>query len=343
MAKIIKNILYITREELYVRHELENVKVDHNRKTIKEVPIHHLEGIVFFSNSLISPSLLNKCLRSGISVTYLTINGRFLGRLEGYKSGNVLLRKEQFRKSVNDVFKLKIAKSVVAGKLQNSRLNLLRTARELKNEEQSTAIRSVVEQIENNLEKLRSSDSLEEIRGYEGSSARFYFSVFDHCIIQQKEDFSFDKRTKRPPRSRVNTLLSFLYSLFTNDCISACQSAGLDPFVGFLHEERPGRPSLALDLVEEFRAMSDRLVLSMINRKQIKKEDITERPGSVYSLSNEGRQNVIKMYQERKREELTHHYLNTKCMIGEIPLLQARLLARTIRGEENEYIPFIWK
>ncbi|MCB1190442.1 MAG: type I-C CRISPR-associated endonuclease Cas1 [Leptospiraceae bacterium] len=343
MSNIVQNILYITKDELYVHHELETVKVEHKKQTLLKIPIHHLRGIVIFSTSSISPSLLHKCLSLGISVTYLSINGRFMGRLEGYKSGNVLLRKEQFRKSENDNFKVKIAKSVVAGKLQNSRINLLRTARETKEGESENTIRLVVSQIESNLEKLRSCDSLNEIRGYEGSSAKLYFSVFNHCILHQKEDFSFDKRTKRPPRSRVNTLLSFLYSMFTNDCLSACQSVGLDPFVGFMHEERPGRPSLALDLVEEFRAMSDRLVLTMINRKQIKKEDITERPGAVYSLNDDGRQKVLKIYQERKKEELTHHYLNTKCMIGEIPLLQARLLARTIRGEEENYIPFIWK
>jgi CRISPR-associated protein Cas1 len=341
MADIKLNTLYITQEGLYIHHELDLIKVEQKNLTLLKVPIHHLQGIVIMSNSGISPSLIQKCLQKGIYISYLTPRGKFLGRIEGANSGNVLLRKKQFRLTENE--KLKIAKTLIAGKLQNQRLNLLRTAREMNDESKEKSLREVASKIEDIIPKLNFVDTIESLRGFEGISAKNYFSVFDHCIINQKEDFSFDKRTKRPPRSKVNALLSFAYSILTNDCISACQSVGLDPFIGIMHEERPGRPSLALDLMEEFRPFAERFILTLINRKQIRKNHIEERTGSVYLLNNEGRKELLTSYQNRKMEPITHHYLEQKTTIGELILLQAKLLARSIREEKENYMPYIWR
>jgi len=309
MSELRQNVLFVTKEELYIHHDLEVVKVEQKGKTIYKIPLHHLEGIAIFGNSMISPSLMNKCLKNGIYISFLTQKGKFLGRVEGASSGNVLLRKEQFRKSEKEEEKLKISKAMIAGKIQNSRLNLLRSAREVENPEFETELRDVTKHLENNLGLLKEADSLSSVRGYEGDSAKKYFSVFDRCIILQKDVFEMSKRTKRPPRSRLNALLSFAYALVTNDCVSACQAVGLDPFIGFLHTERPGRPSLALDLVEEFRPFADRFVMTLINRRQIQKEDILERTGSVYHLNDEGRKKILSAYQIRKQDEITHHFL----------------------------------
>lgn len=343
MAEVKLNILYITLEGLYLHHELEKLKVERKHETLLEVPLHHLQGITIFGNCSISPSLLQKCLERGIFVSYLTPRGKFLGRLEGANSGNVLLRKQQFKKSESDIEKLKLAKSIIAGKIQNSRLNLLRSARDLKDEAKEKEIRNAVIELESNLKSLENADSVDSARGYEGNSAKTYFSVFDHCVVQQKVEFEFTKRMKRPPRSRINALLSFAYSLLSNDCISACQAVGLDPFVGFLHTERPGRPSLALDLMEEFRPFADRFVITMINRKQIQASDIIEKTGSVYMMTDSARKNFLTAYQNRKQEEITHYLLDQKCRIGELFILQARILARAIRGEMDLYVPYIWK
>lgn len=341
MADVKLNILYITIDGLYVHHELDVVKVEQKNLTLIKIPIHHLQGIVIMSNSNISPSLIQKCLQKGIMVSFLSPRGKFMGRIEGGNSGNVLLRKRQFR--LPDEEKLKTAKLIIAGKLQNQRLNLLRTARDLSDPEKEQAIREVAIKLEEVIPKLEHAETMDSLRGFEGISAKNYFSVFDHCIVSQKEDFSFDKRSKRPPRSKVNALLSFAYSILTNDCVSASQSVGLDPYIGLLHEERPGRPSLALDLMEEFRPFAERFVLTLINRKQIQKKDIEERRGSVYMLTNEGRKNFLTAYQNRKQEPITHHYLDQKSTVGELVLLQARILAKAIRDPKEKYVPYIWK
>lgn len=343
MPSIRLNTLYVTTDGLYVHHEGDLVLVERKRETLLKIPLHHLEGITLLSHSSMSPSLLQKCMKKGVPVTYLTDRGRFLGRLEGAHPGNVLLRKEQFRQSEHDNRKLVFARSFIAGKIQNSRLNLLRSARDSSNEEAQEALRSVASDLERRLTMLATASDVNSVRGYEGDAARAYFSVFSHCILQQKDDFHFDRRTRRPPRSRLNALLSFGYALITSDCVSACQAAGLDPYIGFLHEERPGRPSLALDLVEELRPFVDRFVFTLINRKQIQAQDIIEKPGSVYTLSDSGRKTFLTAYQTRKQEEITHPLLEMKCRVGEIFVLQARILARAIRGDIEGYIPFVWR
>ncbi len=343
MSEIKQNILYITRDRIYLHHDHEVLKVREDGKDILSIPLHHLEGITFFSYSSISPSLLHHCLEKGIFVSFLTPRGKFLGRLEGSRSGNVLLRKEQFKKSEDPDFRAGVARYLIAGKLQNSRSNLLRSGRESKNEEDAKLLKEASDHLQYSIKKLEFQNETASIRGYEGEGAKTYFSVFDKMIIQQKEDFNFLRRTKRPPRSRTNALLSFIYALLTNDCVSACQATGLDPFVGFLHDERSGRPSLALDLMEEFRPFADRFVLSLINRKQIQAKDIKEKPGSVYQLEDGARKYVIAAYQERKKAEIFHHTLDQNSTIGELPFLQARILARHIRGDLENYIPYLWK
>lgn len=341
MPEVRLNTLYVTQDGLYLHHELEVLKVEQNNQTLLKIPIHHLTGIILMSYSTVSPSLIHKCLLNGISISYCTPNGRFLGRIEGGKSGNILLRKKQYQLDEN--VKLKIARSIIAGKLQNQRINLLRTARDSQNETSINILRKVSSDIEEVIPRLEFVDSFDSLRGFEGVSAKNYFSVFDHCIIQQKESFQFDKRSKRPPRSRVNALLSFGYSILTNDCVSACQAVGLDPFMGVFHMERPGRPSLALDLMEEFRPSIERFILTLINRKQIQTNHIEERVGNVYSLTKEGRKIFLSAYQNRKSEVITHHFLDQKASIGELLFLQSRILARVIRGDQNEYYPYIWR
>lgn len=343
MPGIRLNILYVTTDGLYVHHEGDLVLVERKGETLLKIPLHHLEGITLLAHSSVSPSLLQKCMRKGVPVTYLTDRGHFLGRLEGAHPGNVLLRKEQFRQSENENRRLVFARTFIAGKIQNSRLNLLRSARDSPDAEAQKALKSVASDLERRLTMLATASDVNSVRGYEGDAARDYFSAFNHCILQQKDDFYFDRRTRRPPRSRLNALLSFGYALITSDCVSACQAASLDPYIGFLHEERPGRPSLALDLVEELRPFVDRFVFTLINRKQIQAQDIIEKPGSVYTLSDSGRKKFLAAYQKRKQEEITHPLLEMKCRIGEIFVLQARILARAIRGDIDGYIPFIWR
>ncbi|MCB1195629.1 type I-C CRISPR-associated endonuclease Cas1 [bacterium] len=337
-----QNILYITKQNTWIYHELEVVKVNYEGKTIFQVPIHHLEGITLFGVVSMSPSLMNKALERGVSVSWLTEWGKFLGRVEGISSGNVLLRREQFRKADDPAFRLALSKRFVAGKIRNTRLNLLRSAREITDTDKSP-LEYALKEMAKILEKLEFADSENSVRGLEGISAKYYYDNFNVMIRQQKDDFYFDGRNRRPPKDRVNALLSFFYALMTNECISALQSVGLDPYVGYLHCERPGRPSLALDIMEEFRSFSDRVTLSIINLKQITKNDFLEKPGSIFFLTDEMRKEVLKIWQTKKQDEIHHELLNRKCRIADLPHIQARILARTIRGDLKEYQPFLWR
>jgi CRISPR-associated protein Cas1 len=347
MAEIRQNTLYITTDGLYLHNELEVLKVEKDRETLLKVPFHHIGAIAIMAHSNVSPSVMQKCLQKGIAISFLTPRGRFLGRVEGRTSSSVLLRKEQVLKSEDEEITRRMAVAIIAGKLQNARLNLLRSARETTGEEGQSEpeifLRDAAEYHLESLEKLKHNPTLETARGVEGDCAKKYFSVFDHSLKQQREDFTFERRTRRPPRSRVNCLLSFLYAIWTNDCVSACQSVGLDPYVGFLHKDRPGRPSLALDLVEEFRPMADRLAITLINRKQVTKEDFQERPGSVYNFTEAGKKKILAALQERKQDEITHGMLNQKMSIAQLPPIQAQILSRVIRGDIDEYKPFIWR
>jgi CRISPR-associated protein Cas1 len=343
MTEVNANTLYITTPDVWIHHELEVIKIEKDKKTIFSVPIHHVEAITILGYSSVSPSLMRKCLERGVSISFLTENGRFLGRVEGATSGNVLLRREQYRKADDNTFCGRISRYIIAGKIQNCRSSILRSAREDEDECRCKALKDTAQKMEKNLKRLEFMTNADEIRGLEGDTAHLYFSMFENCIRQQREDFDFQKRSKHPPRSRSNALLSFFYAILTNDCVSALQATGLDPYVGFLHKDRPGRPSLALDLVEEFRAFGDRLVLTMINRKQVTADSFEQREGGVVLLKPESRRAVLKEYQNRKQDVLTHHYFNRPCRLAEAPLLQARLMAKFIRDELEWYPPFIWR
>jgi CRISPR-associated protein Cas1 len=343
MAELRQNVLYLTTEGLYVHHELEVLKVKQKDTVLISVPLHHLHGIVIFGASSMSASLMYKCLQRGICITYLTRNGRFLGMVSGSFSGNILMRSQQFKLSQDEKFCLNLAQSFIAGKIQNSRQVLLRSARENDDEKEAALLRNAAVELETAIKRIPAAKSCDELRGIEGDAAKKYFSVLNYCIRKNRSAFEFDKRTRRPPRSRINALLSFAYSLFTNDCISACQASGLDPFCGFFHTLRPGRPALALDLIEELRPFADRFVLTLINRMQIQPEDIEEKIGGTYTIKENARKRFIQSYQERKHEELTHDFLQQKCLVMEIPFLQARILGRVIRGDIKNYVPFLWR
>jgi CRISPR-associated protein Cas1 len=260
----------------------------------------------------------------------------------GATSGNVLLRTAQHKASIDDKVCAQIAKAIVAGKLQNCRVNILRAAREAKSAENEKSLREAAEQIGVQISTLPEAQTLEEIRGCEGQGSALYFSVFDTMITVQRTDFKFLTRNRRPPRDRVNALLSFIYALLLNDCISALEGVGLDPQIGYLHSLRSGRPALALDLMEEFRpAIAERLALTLINRRQLTADDFEIRPGESVLLNEKGRRTVVVAYQKRKQEEITHPLLKSKVPLGLVPHLQARLLARHIRGETSVYTPFI--
>ncbi|MCS6985493.1 MAG: type I-C CRISPR-associated endonuclease Cas1c [Leptospiraceae bacterium] len=343
VAEVRQNILYVTQSGLYLHHELEMLKVKKGDDTILSLPLHHLQGIVIFGVSSMSPFLMRKCLERNIHVAFLTENGRFLGMIHGSFSGNILLRYHQFQKSQEPFFRLKIARSLVAGKIQNQRQLLLRRARESKNELEEAQLREAANFLGSILQKLPDVDNLDSLRGLEGESTKRYFQCLNFSLLRSREEFSFDRRTRRPPRSRINALLSFTYTLLTNDYVSACLATGLDPYCGYYHTLRPGRPALALDLMEELRPFADRFVLSLINLRQINPDDIEERPGGTYFLRDHAKKVLLKAWQERKHEEITHDYLGQKCMILELPMLQARILARTIRGDIETYVPYLWR
>jgi len=343
MADVRLNTLYITQDGLYLHIEGETIEVKRKDDTLLRVPLHHLQSICLLTHANLSPYLLERCLLRSISITYLSPRGRFLGRLEGFGQGNVLLRKMHFERHGQVDFGLQLSRVLVAGKIQNLRLNLLRYGRDQKNMEASERLRGAAEKLGQALDSLQGATALNELRGAEGSASRTYFAVLNDCVTIPGDEFQFDGRTRRPPRSRINALLSFLYSLWTNDCMSALQAVGLDPFVGFLHVLRSGRPALALDLVEEFRAMADRMAITLINRRQIRPSDFQIRIGGAINFTSEGRKTILKYFQERKQDELLHPFLEQKTRIADLPLLQARLLARHIRGELDVYPPFLWK
>lgn len=335
------NTLYVQTQGSYLRLEHDTLKLDIEGKTAAQIPLHHLGGLVVFGNVLLSPFLLHRCAEDGRSVVWLSQNGRFKARLSAPTSGNVLLRRAQHATLDCPERTLQLARRMVAGKLQNARTVLLRAAREASSPESEGTLRGAAAlhaQAILGLPRLR---YLDEVRGAEGDAAGAYFAAFNAMIRTQKADFTFTGRSRRPPRDRVNALLSFLYGMLRNECASALEGVGLDPQVGFLHALRPGRPTLALDLMEELRApLADRFALTLINLGQIKPQDFTSRPGGAVELNETGRKTVITAYQKRKQETLTHPLLKKPVPVGLIPHVQARLLARHLRGDLLEYPPF---
>lgn len=343
MARQILNTLYVMTPHSYLHLENDTLRVDVEREKKMQVPLHHLGSVVCLGNIMLSPALMHRCADDGIGVVLLDGNGRFKARLEGAVSGNILLRQAQHKQAGDAGFALNAARAMIAGKLRNARQVLLRGAREANSDEDAKALAASSAALRASVRNLPQAANFDSLRGIEGDAAKVYFSALNGVVRRDaRPHFCMDGRTRRPPRDRMNALLSFLYSMLMNDCRSALEAAGLDPQLGFLHAVRPGRAALALDLMEEFRAiMADRLALTLINRGQIGKGDFAEREGGAVLLEGDARRAVVIAYQERKQEEITHPLLETRVPIGLLPQIQARLLARHIRGESEMYMPFL--
>ncbi len=341
--KHLLNTLYVTTPDAYLHLEGDTVCVKVEKEKRLQVPLHHLGGFVCFGHVMLSPGLLCRCAEEGRSVVWLGRNGRFGARLEGPVNGNILLRRAQHLAVDKESFALDLARGFIAGKLRNSRQVLLRAARDGKEETDRQGLSDAADRIGRVVKKLGKTTNLDEIRGFEGDGARLYFGAFSLAIrTQSREAFTLITRNRRPPRDPVNALLSFLYALLLNDCRSALETVGLDPQLGYLHALRPGRPALALDLMEEFRSvLADRLVLTLINRGQINDTDFEHCEGGAVLLKDEGRKCVIAAYQERKQDTLTHPLLEESVPIGLLPHIQARLLARVLRGDMEGYLPYL--
>lgn len=342
--KQLLNTLYLTTPGAYVHLDNDTLRIEVERETKLRVPLHHLGAVVTFGNDvLISPAAMMALAESGKSLVLCDRNGRFKARLEGEVQGNVLLRQVQWQRVQDAAFALDCSKAFIAGKLRNCRQVLLRGAREAKLAGEAALLTRSAQNLAASLRALKGADTLDVVRGIEGEAARGYFATL-HLLLRAelREDFRMDGRSRRPPLDRFNALLSFLYSMLTNDCRSACEVAGLDPQAGFLHVLRPGRAALALDVMEEFRPLlADRLALSLINRSQLRASDFDLRPGGTVQLHDAARKVVIVAYQERKQEEVTHPLLDQKGALGVMLHLQARLLARVLRGDGDGYLPFL--
>lgn len=339
MRKLL-NTLYITNENFYLSRERENVVIRNEEKIIRRFPIHILEGIVCFNYTGVSPGLIQLCNDNKISITFLTPNGRFQGKFIGITNGNVLLRREQYR-IADDDRSLTIAKNCIEAKIINSRKVFLRLRRDHLDFNHEP-ITELIEYFKLQTIKVRDCNNKDSLRGVEGDVARSYFQNFDELILSQKEDFKFILRSRRPPLNRVNAMLSFLYSMLTYEVQAALETVGLDSYVGFFHVDRPGRPGLALDLIEELRAyLVDRLVVTMVNRNQISTNDFEEKENQAVLLNDKGREKILSQWQKRKQQEIIHPFIKEKIPIGLIPYVQAQLLARHIRGDLEAYPPFI--
>ena len=342
--KQLLNTLFVTSEDMYLSLDGENVVASRERQEIARYPLHTLSGIISFAYPGASPALMGGCARRGISMSFCTPRGRFLARVCGESNGNVLLRREQYRQA-DDVYQsCRIARSMVFGKLYNARWSLERTRRDHGLRVDAERLTAVSGQLKGLLPQVAAETSLDSLRGLEGAGATAYFGVFDELILGAKPLFAFSTRSRRPPQDPINALLSFAYSLLANDCTSALESVGLDSYVGFLHRDRPGRSSLALDLMEELRpCMAERFVLTLVNNRVFGQNDFTFSAGGGVYLCDEGRRTFLRKWQERKREAITHPFLGEKIYWGLVPFLQALLLARYLRDDLDEYPPFLWK
>lgn len=340
MRKLL-NTLYITTPESYLSKDGQNIVVYREQKEVFRIPAINVEAIVTFGYMGASPGLMKLCADSGIGLTFLSPSGRFISRIQGPVRGNVLLRKAQYSLSDNEEVALDIAKTCVAGKIQNYRSILKRYERDYGENDE---IEKAIAEMDNNKRYTLLTDNMQTLRGLEGDAASCYFSVMPHLIINQKAEFPFNGRNRRPPKDAVNAMLSLAYTLLTNDIVSALETVGLDPYVGFMHTLRPGRPSLALDMIEELRAyMGDRFVLSLINRKQITKSDFLYQGEQGVVLTDDGRKTFISAWQARKKDIVTHPFLQEKIPLGLIPYAQSMLMARCIRGDLDSYPVFLIK
>ncbi len=343
MKKLL-NTLYITNPEYVLKLDGETIVVCNKEEKIGQFPLHNLEGIISFGYRMTSPALMGKCMEKGISIVYLSMRGKYLASVVGSYNGNVLLRRQQYRIADDKEIKMGIAKNMILAKITNARWIIERAARDYPLRLDARLLKDKSNIMYERCQNLYSAESAEQIMGIEGEAATIYFSVFNDLILQQKDAFYFNVRNKRPPLDKVNALLSFTYSLLSSMCASALYSVGLDPYVGVLHTDRPGRCSLALDLMEEFRAvMADRFVLTLINKKIVNASGFTVKEDGAVMMDDELRKKVISAWQDKKQETITHPFLKEKIEWGMVPYVQALLLARYIRGDLEEYPPFFWK
>jgi CRISPR-associated protein Cas1 len=341
----VQNTLYVMTPNAYAHLENATVRVDVEREKKLQVPLHHIGALVCFGNVMVSPALMHRLADEGKCLVLLEDSGRFKARLEGPVSGNILLRQAQHRQTGDAAFTLEFARAVVAGKLRNSRSVILRGARETFDSQESDILSRTADDLAASLRAAKDAIDLDTLRGVEGEAARGYFAALNLIVRPQaREHFALNGRTRRPPLDRFNALISFLYAMLMNDCRSALEAVGLDPQLGFLHAVRPGRAALALDLQEEFRAiLADRLALTLINRGQVTAEDFDLREGGAVSLNDRGRRKVVTAWQERKQEEVTHPLTESRLPMALLPFVQARFMARALRGEMEGYLPYLAK
>ncbi|MCD6562201.1 MAG: type I-C CRISPR-associated endonuclease Cas1 [Deltaproteobacteria bacterium] len=338
------NTLFVTTQGAYLAKEGETVVVKVEKKIRLRLPVHTIEGIVCFGNVMMSPFLMGFCAEHNVTISFLTEYGRFLARVQGPVSGNVLLRREQYRRADDLPSSVQIARYALTGKLANSRSVLQRALRDHSSKLDAAKLKEASIKIKYSVERLQKDVSLNVLRGIEGEAAHTYFGVFDHLIVSQKDDFIFRNRNRRPPLDNVNCLLSFLYTLLLHDVRSALECVGLDPAVGFFHRDRPGRPGLALDMMEEFRPFfADRLALSLINLNQVRKNGFNKTETGAVLMDDETRKTLLVAYQKRKQDEIFHPFLQEKITIGLLFHMQALLLARCLRGDLDGYPAFIWR
>lgn len=338
------NTLFVTSEDVYLSLDGENVVANRDGEAVARYPLHTLQSIVFFSYSGASPALMGACAKREIGLAFCTPRGRFLARVSGQMQGNVLLRRTQYRVADDPSESCRVARMMILGKVYNARWSIERTRRDHAMRIDGERFAAVSQQLQGLLPQITAETSLESLRGLEGAGATAYFSILDDMILQGKDTFFFRERSRRPPLDAFNAMLSFAYSLLAHDCASALETVGLDAYVGFLHRDRPGRESLALDLMEELRpCFADRFVLTMVNNRIIKPEDFDFRESGAVFLTDTGRKSFLQKWQERKRETITHPFLEEKLPWGLVPYVQSLLLARYLRGDLDDYPPFLWK
>lgn len=343
MKKLL-NTLYVTSESSYLALDGENVVVLDGGHEVGRLPLHNLEGIVSFGYRGTSPALMGACAERNISLCYLTPQGKFLARVTGKIKGNVILREQQYESFLDEDKSLGIAQNCIVGKIHNARWVLERATRDHSMQIDVERVKKASEYLKNSLDYVRNCKSKEELRGFEGEAAKVYFGVFNELILQQKKDFNFQGRNRRPPLDNVNALLSFVYTLLTNTITSALETVGLDPYVGYFHTERPGRVSLSLDLIEELRpVLAERFVLSLINKKMITKKNFKKKENGAVLMDDVARKIVLTEWQNKKKETITHPFLKEKVEWGMVPYVQAMLLARYLRGDLGGYPSFLWK
>ncbi|TDQ37161.1 type I-C CRISPR-associated endonuclease Cas1c [Aureibacillus halotolerans] len=343
MRKLL-NTLFVTQPDVYLSLDGGNVVMNKEQEKLHRIPLHNLESIVCFGYTGASPGLMGYCAERSISIVFLTMNGRFLARVIGESKGNVTLRKTQYRISDDEEKSAEIARNFIVGKLFNNRSIIDRMARDYPMRVDVEQFKKASKSLLSSIREIRECTDLELLRGWEGQAAISYNRVFDDMILQQKDNFYFRHRSRRPPKDNVNAMLSFAYTLLANDMAAALETVGLDAYVGFLHRDRPGRASLALDVMEELRGVyADKFVLSLINRKEMTADDFVKKENGAVLMTDESRKTFLSAWQMKKQEKMTHPYLNEKMSWGLVPYAQALLLARFLRGDLDEYPPFLWK